>query len=593
VASTKPTDSDLAWVQINNFGAGIVRAGLGDMPINYSPETPLGSASYAARCINVPGIGLTPFPSYHASTQRLPYTLPSGVNAYYSVGMAAQTGYVYQGPIEPSDYLVVAIGNFPAATVYIVGWPGEIAFPNPGMIPVLLQSTDDGPTTISFTKTRVTYTGGSNVTLGPQIWWEGLGTGLQASPDWVDKALVKTIATVFQTGGSNVGWIHAHSDRVLINSIANTSTYTLGDTPASFGAFIALAFEDIYFTDPPDSITLNANSNNYTTENYSGYGAWGSIATGELLLVKTGGGGIIVSGDPGFPTSAIYLPGVKGTGNVYGKAIACQTGLIYITETDGAYIWNGSNTAQKVSTQIPDNALLRSELLVSTWDITQSPVSFHDSLGNLVFFANNYVFDSLNNAWWQSEDPTLISFGTFAHAAVQSDRFMWALPATLPNNYITPYLFDSQSPAVTYAWTSNPIPAGSPGGLSTLEAVEVVASNPTATSALVTITPTVPVGQTPYPQQNPVQTVRFIIPPTTVAWRGLQTLGYTDFNVEVAVFVQNIGGNPAPIIHEINLGFKPVQESDWSPSIPSTVLTQFWVLDDPVYGILDQTTILA
>lgn len=597
-------DGEIHWVPIDDFSAGIVRYGINStffntegpnfiisgVPVTYTPNAPIGSASSAFRCINKPGVGLVPFASYAVPQGMLPFVFPvfdPATDFSYSVGMETQM----VGP-EAGDMLAIAVaysgvqGGTEVMKTSIAFWPNAEAVPpgNTPTPPVFLGSHSPNLGGISFTRTRTTYTAGIlNLLLGPQIWYSVSGGGVFAIPDWNNESPQMQIT--FPETNYPIAFLHAHTERVLVCSVIANGSYD------NAHGVVSSAAEDIYFT-VPQGITFDPNSpNEYTTVDFSGYGAWGTIATGELFLVKASGGGVVVSGDPGYPSSSIFIAGVKGTGAICGKGIPCQTGLVYLTETDGAYLWNGSNTSEKVSAQIPDTDLIRKDLVeLASGSVVQSISTFHDYLGNLVFWANNYIYDSLNNSWWQSEDPDAHNFGCFAHSVFHSDSKMWALEQN-PGRVVSPYLFDTLIPQNSYEWTSNPIPAAGPGLLSHLAAVEVVVSNPTPRDALVTLQPTVPAGQTPYLNQNPAQAIAFRIPAFSVAWRGRANFGYEDFNIQISVKATNMGTQPAPIIHSINLGFKPTNTSDFSPSVQNT--EQFWIVDDPTYGLADLTTIAS
>lgn len=612
---SRPPDPDINWVQIKDFSPGIFQYSLGNLPLTYSTEFPLGSASYAIRCYNKPGVGLCPFASYSQPQNLLPFQAGTNNDVIYSVGLQAAnpdlTFYAAQDGISaPYEMLFMAVVNVSNSTTYTaVYWStGSLEDMSSDLLytaPEVLQ-TISGFARISFTRARSTY-GTDGFILSPQVWWtgggNGLGLGVFAAPDWENSLPLLKVSTI---EGS---FLHEHSDRVLVFAQVNNLSYTLNGAwngipfPSTPINIVTSAFEEAYFTDPPDSITFNTTPNTYSTEGYSGYGAWGSMSTGELLLVKSGGGAVVVSGDPGFPSSDIFLPGVKGTGAVWGKAVTCQAGLAYVTESDGVYVWNGGNTASKISSPIPDEACIRTELLsnfsASEDQESWGPVAFNDNLGNYCFFANNWVYDSLNNSWWQCEDPNILSFGTFSHSSAQSDRYMWALPSRIISNtslsgpqMVLPYLFDIKTMWNNYTWISNPIPAGGTGALATLTDVEIVVSNPTTTPATVRITPTVPPGQVHFNQQNQFQSALAIIPAETIAYRASYPFGYTDYNIEIKLEAANVGTQAAPIIHELNVGFKAIRTSDVGAT-QSTLQTSYWLMDDPVYGLIDQTTVVV
>jgi len=307
---------------------------------------------------------------------------------------------------------------------------------------------------------------------------------------------------------------------------------------------------------PPPSMTAayryEAVYNYYTLENASGFGAWGSVSTGELVMIRRGQGAVMVAGDPAFPTFVTKLPAVHGTGQIMQRMTQCQTGSLYVTQTDGVYAWNGGNTSTKISPQIPDQAIIRPEL--EPGGLFSSGVvgvrTWHDVLNNLVFFPNNWVFDSTSNSWWQCEDPDVFTSGGWA-ASGAGVRFMYGVAATPVNNTYPVYQFDATTLTSSYLWESNPLLSATET-LVTIIRVEIVASNPTTTDCTVTITPTIPPGNVSRFANNP-QSVTFNIPPQTAGYRAFLPLGFTEYNICLRVEASNT--NPdfqAPAIHQIN-----------------------------------------
>lgn len=168
-------------------------------------------------------------------------------------------------------------------------------------------------------------------------------------------------------------------------------------------------------------------------------------------------------------------------------------------------------------------------------------------------FANNWMYDCETNSWWQVEDPSITNFQVHTASHMSPEFFYSSNGFTTTNGAsLNIYTWDANIPSTSYTWTSNPI--GEPGARMSLKTVEIVASNPTATTATITVTPTSPVGQTPYSNQNPIQPAVFTIPPFTSGYRGAKRLGYTDYNVCVNVLSTNSSSNGAPIIHEMSFG---------------------------------------
>jgi len=353
-------------------------------------------------------------------------------------------------------------------------------------------------------------------------------------------------------GGPGPLGLFAHTNRMF--GIWRNNNFITGLNPLS------IEFDNfLIYSDPPGSNAATANINftgnlSYSLENASGFGAWGSVSTGELILIRKGQGGVVVSGDGAFPTSVTKLPAIQGTGGILQRMTMCDVGAVYVTESAGVWAWNGGNTSQKISPQIPDNATIRPELQPGG----ATPLgaigarAHHDVFGGLVFFANNWVFDSINNSWWLCEDPNVLNFATWT-VSKSTTRFIYGMPGVISTggNHSV-YVVDNETVATSWAWTSNPIPSPPVGGIPTLSEVEIFASNPTAQPATITVTPTVPAGMASS-FINPTQSIPFTIPAHTSGFRQSKRCGFQEYNLCVAITASGSAG--APTLHEVNLGY--------------------------------------
>ena len=115
--------------------------------------------------------------------------------------------------------------------------------------------------------------------------------------------------------------------------------------------------ESFNYTDPALFLTWPMQKEVFGPENPFGFGAVNSVSAGELFCVKRRGGAIIIQGDLNNPT-VTTLPGVKSTGQQYGRTDTDQNGMYYAAEHAGAWVWNGGNTSQKISNQLEDDFYL-------------------------------------------------------------------------------------------------------------------------------------------------------------------------------------------------------------------------------------------
>ena len=121
MAGNQTLQPDVQVVQIKDFSPGIFRYGVGSLSLNYSPQAPLGSASYAVRCINQPGIGLIPFYGYSSF-----YTQVISNSITWTFVTAAGLGVV--GGNAPNtllvgneDTLVLSIAGTDSSNSYNIG----------------------------------------------------------------------------------------------------------------------------------------------------------------------------------------------------------------------------------------------------------------------------------------------------------------------------------------------------------------------------------------------------------------------------------------------------------------------------------------
>jgi hypothetical protein len=248
------------------------------------------------------------------------------------------------------------------------------------------------------------------------------------------------------TGTSSMsGQIIAHQNRILV----------LGQYGFSYPAGGGFdTNEDINFTDPPNSTTLGLQQTVLVAEQPYGYGAMGSVSAGELFLVKKRGGGVVVTGDI-FSPNVTYLPGVQPTGGIYGQSGSGMAGLFYCSMNNGAWVWNGGNTSQKVSTQLDDSFFLPPEYAV-TGSINYG--FYCKCVGDKVYFSNNWVYDVRLGSWWRYY-PTLANEGAdlFWVQEVNGPEIYAAQLSFPQTNKNFLYRFDQNTPTTSYQWQGLPI----------------------------------------------------------------------------------------------------------------------------------------
>lgn len=370
-------------------------------------------------------------------------------------------------------------------------------------------------------------------------------------PDPTARTSFQCYDMVSSSGTGISGQLVCYGNRILIFQAEADSW------PVSGGV---VTNEDIGYTDPPQGNvypdqfgTDIPNETILSAEDPWGYGAWGSISVGELILIKKFGGGVVMNGDIAAPTSVIPLPGILSTGDIIGRASATSIGLVYCSQNKGAWVWNGGNISQKISPQLADNFFDAQSTgsVVNTSDYGFYVARWQDWL----VFSNNYVFMPDTGGWW-----VLHPNDDQGNAHVTGQTFFWwsegrlgqqfyAAPLNLTSSSTYWYqIFDNTSPAAHWQWQSLPIHVV-PTADHVLDVRQVtlrlsVPDSTSATTATVTIgswsdTTTAPIGPDP-------EIFRFNA--------GQGALGLQDIVINITGDTPT-AGNWSPILHSIDVEF--------------------------------------
>ena len=315
--------------------------------------------------------------------------------------------------------------------------------------------------------------------------------------------------------------------------------------------------ENVNFTDPPETSTYGNQNDILGVENPWGYGAWGTISVGELMLIKKVGGGLILYGDIDAVTSIIPMPGVESVGDFVGKADATELGLIYCAEDRGAWIWNGGNSSQKISAQ------LRDDFYDATTGTGLESNNYGFCVGHWqdwILFSNNFMYDPDTSSWW-------VIYPTDANGDtnVPGHTMWWWLPGRFGNQmYAAPirfgttggltknwyYKFDNTVPAPHWQWQSLPIHVDANADrVLDVRQVIVRASDPSSSGhATMTVTVngqvlgTIPAGD-------------LIADPKPFRFNaGVGVRGIND--IVVTINGDNAVSGSSPILHSIDVGYE-------------------------------------
>jgi hypothetical protein len=370
-----------------------------------------------------------------------------------------------------------------------------------------------------------------------------LGGGLYEYPNPAFPTSFGLSDLTTEMGAGITGQVIAYGDRILV--LAGV------DYPWPSGGGINTN-ENINFTDPPLSNVYGNQQTILGAEEPWGYGAWGSVSVGELMLIKKYGGGIALYGDIDAPTSAIDLPGIESTGGFVGSALATQIGLVYCSQNRGSWLWNGGNSSTKISPQ------LRDDFFDVAGPLSMPSNNYGFYVGrwqDWILFSNNYLYNAETNSWWVLYPNKFNGTGD-----APGETFFWFIQGNLGKDlYAVPlqigtgagqdmrwwYRFDNTVAAPHWQWKSLPIHV-TKNADRVLDVRQVVirVSDPSASgtaTATVSIgsfsaTTTEVIGQEPTP-------FRF-----NVGQRGLD-------DIVIQVNGDN-GSGSSPVLHSIDIGYQ-------------------------------------
>ena len=192
-------------------------------------------------------------------------------------------------------------------------------------------------------------------------------------------------------GATVPGWFFSHQGRLLCVNKAN-------------GQFQEANINTISFTDPPESDSLGTQQTIVVPINFDDITCFGSLSSGELLLLCRQFGGVIVSGDI-FNPIITTVPGVQGTQSLAGAGLITPLGMVYLSGSSGAWVWNGGSAAQKISNQLSNN------FYVIDPDILLFQLTQFDSW---LLFPNNWLYDMNTSSWWQLPHHPDYQYGLYA-----------------------------------------------------------------------------------------------------------------------------------------------------------------------------------
>lgn len=586
-------------------------------------SAPLGAANAEATycCAAIPSGGLGPLPALTAS-EAYPYGLPGAATEAWITGFIVNPGldsvndeliivweaddgtthYNYAYSDVPAISSVNFILENAAATQ-----PGIFGAPYPVWTRMSVYFTDNASTTtagsnivtttndyVSEGVVKGSVISGIGIQAGATVLAVSSGSLTMSLPALISGTFTLTFTSsqnpppvlVFpgalqHDGAGNFGHLYVYppllaptsfavQDLIVAHSSETGQTIAYGnrilvlagvDYPWPAGGGINTN-ENINFTDPPQSSFYGDQMTILGTEIPWGYGAWGSVSVGELLLVKKEGGALMMYGDIFNPSSVVQIPGVQSTGDFVGQANASQTGLVYCAENLGAWLWNGGNTSQKISPQLRDDFYD----VVTGSGLASNNYGFNvQNWQDWLLFSNNYLFNPQTNSWWVLYPTTANGNDTVPGHTLwwySSSRFtnqMYAAPinfGTAPGlNMNWWYKFDNTIPAPHYQWQSLPVSLA-PNSTRVVDVTQVVlrVSDPsdsgTATCSI-TISHAQGASET---VTTPAGAIRQV--PTSFRFNfGSGTLGINNPVITINGDNATLDAS-SPIVHSVDVGYK-------------------------------------
>lgn len=444
----------------SDFSPGIVqRTNVIGALANSPAPTGAASITNTYRCISLPGGGLGPMPK---NTTTLSFTdlsttaLPGGVTA-------AATGFQIFGPMFKDANTPRYFPNITSATPfelhlgyeYVTGGNQEQRWRKypyySGDNSVAINSETSTVTNIYgptyFVSSAMYHPDptipGFSVVVGT---WNQVRIPQESDdyllvyPDPTDSTTAAT-DTPYDMGVAigSLGPIIAHQNRILV----------LGRAMAIHGANSGFSphNELLFWTNPNDYVFVSATQSAFAYDVPGGYGAWGSLTSSDLLLIKHSGGAYLIQGDINNPIVRRF-PSVMGTHGVEVIGANTAEGFVYGVNNDGVYAWQGGDSSILLSPQLEDGF----------WQSTNSTYLFEGqfaSWGDLILCPNNFVYDVKTKSWWRIEDPSTRLYYCW-QIDPWTNKAYGLRPTFTAASPIYAGGYDSGTPAVNFSWQSQP-----------------------------------------------------------------------------------------------------------------------------------------
>lgn len=266
-------------------------------------------------------------------------------------------------------------------------------------------------------------------------------------------------ATVLDAGlmADRFRWMVGHQGRLVVgmelDSYIGIESITYGSATVGGDVILYSHSQLLQHTTFPGSLAA------FVEENSSGYGAFASLSSNELFLVKNYGGAVLVRGDLDNPT-VIRLPKVDSTHGILYRGVITPLGFVYCSR-NGIYLWDNGDSSQHLSPQLDGyffNHLDSAEIIGG---IKGRLAYWHP----FVAVPNNYLFDTRTGSWWRLDLPTGAAsspdYDAFnCYDVSPQTGHMFAFPYKIrAGTTDTPpwHIFRHDTLASTWSWQSQPL----------------------------------------------------------------------------------------------------------------------------------------
>lgn len=436
----------LDWLYLTDFTAGIQApraqryAPNSNVMLLSTPDKPAAIMGQTFGCYALPGGGITSLPGAQTGKVVTPSSIALSGTQTFITGILSQNQMSIVENINPSvqnNYFYTYLYRKSSNNVVVMDFILDGSAGNTNIETLNNESADTIIQPFPNFPFIAVINNGS--TIDPYI-----GCSFSQGPnsgDFSGGSLNNLIDATQGIGSGRRGWFFSHQGRILFVEYQSPSSLTSSNVQL------------VSFTDPPESATLGNQQSIFMPITTDDISCFGSLSSGDLLVLTRNSGGFILSGDV-FSPFITTVPGVQGTGSLFGKGALAPNGLVYISGEAGAWVWGGGSNSQKISEQIPDNFYNMSG------KYSQFNLFCVGYWNNWILFQDNWIFDTVTGSWWQLSDPTLgisyFHYAPFSDLAIGNGFYAAPYETTAPALPTIDY-FTTSILTQSWTWSSQPM----------------------------------------------------------------------------------------------------------------------------------------